>query len=174
MSLRTIMIFPQFSNIDVIDRIREKYDPLYGLVRPHITLVFPFEDNISSEDLQAKIEESLKGVPAFKLVLHGVSKQEDVYGNYLFLNVTEGVEELIHMHNSLYSDIWNKAEHSFEYMPHMTIGKLASAREMNEAFSCVENMKDTFETNVRKVSVEMIGESEESIIIFEKELHESK
>ena len=47
MSLRTIMIFPEFENMDIIDRIRDKYDPLARLVRPHITLVFPFENEMS-------------------------------------------------------------------------------------------------------------------------------
>ena len=38
MSLRTIMIFPEFDNINIIDEIREKYDPLAELVRPHMTV----------------------------------------------------------------------------------------------------------------------------------------
>ena len=46
---RTIMIFPEFDNIDSIDRIRSKYDPLAELVRPHITLVFPFESDITND-----------------------------------------------------------------------------------------------------------------------------
>lgn len=33
--LRTIMIFPQFDNMEIIDEIRALYDPLSGLVRPH-------------------------------------------------------------------------------------------------------------------------------------------
>lgn len=36
MNLRTIMIFPDFENIEEIDKIRNKYDPLAKLVRPHI------------------------------------------------------------------------------------------------------------------------------------------
>ena len=44
--LRTIMIFPQFNNIEIIDGIRDRYDPLAKLVRPHITLVFPFESEM--------------------------------------------------------------------------------------------------------------------------------
>lgn len=32
------MIFPQFDNIDVINGIRNKYDPLAKLVKPHITV----------------------------------------------------------------------------------------------------------------------------------------
>lgn len=31
MSLRTIMIFLQFDNMELIDQIREKYDPLADL-----------------------------------------------------------------------------------------------------------------------------------------------
>ena len=46
MSERTIMIFPKFSNMEIIDRIRRNYDPLADLVRPHITLVFPFHSDI--------------------------------------------------------------------------------------------------------------------------------
>lgn len=47
MSFRTIMIFPEFENIDVINDIRKKYDPLANLVLPHITLVFPFDSEFN-------------------------------------------------------------------------------------------------------------------------------
>ena len=48
MKLRTIMIFPEFDNIEVIDKIREQYDPLANFVRPHITIVFPFDSERSN------------------------------------------------------------------------------------------------------------------------------
>ncbi|WP_313343152.1 hypothetical protein [Sedimentibacter sp.] len=48
MSIRTIMIFPEFENIDVINDIRKKYDPLADLVLPHITLVFPFDSELKN------------------------------------------------------------------------------------------------------------------------------
>lgn len=41
MNLRTIMIFPSFENMKLIDSIREKYDPLAKLIRPHLLLFFP-------------------------------------------------------------------------------------------------------------------------------------
>ena len=53
---RTIMIFPQFSNQRIIDEIREKYDPLHNLVKPHITLMFPFENDISNTLLSQKLD----------------------------------------------------------------------------------------------------------------------
>ncbi len=48
MSLRTVMIFPEFENMYVIDPVRNRYDPLAKLVRPHITIVFPFESDMRS------------------------------------------------------------------------------------------------------------------------------
>ncbi len=57
--------FPEFSNIEVINEIREMYDPLASHVRPHITLVFPFESNIDSIQLKSHLEEVLVSVNSF-------------------------------------------------------------------------------------------------------------
>lgn len=35
---RDILIFPQFDNIDEIEKIRKQYNELYGKISPHITL----------------------------------------------------------------------------------------------------------------------------------------
>ena len=35
---RDVIIIPEFSNVQVIEKIREKFDELYGIVSPHITL----------------------------------------------------------------------------------------------------------------------------------------
>ncbi len=68
---RCIMIFPDFENIEVINRIREKYDPLKGYVKPHITLVFPFESDISSAELHEHIKTTLCDCSPFKLTMQG-------------------------------------------------------------------------------------------------------
>ncbi len=49
MKERTIMIFPKFDNLDIINSIRDKYDPLAKLVPPHLTLVFPFKSELTKE-----------------------------------------------------------------------------------------------------------------------------
>lgn len=92
MSIKTIMIFPEFNEMETIDTIREKYDPLAHLVRPHITIVFPFENEMSNEDITDILTERLKNIHPFELVLSGISKQEDQFGNYLFLGVKEGMK----------------------------------------------------------------------------------
>ena len=45
---RDILIFPKFENIYLIQNIRNKFDPLANLIAPHITLAFPFLDDISN------------------------------------------------------------------------------------------------------------------------------
>ena len=59
MNTRVIMIFPKFENIHIINNIRKKYDPLSDFVEPHITLVFPFEDELSNEELRLYLKEAL-------------------------------------------------------------------------------------------------------------------
>ena len=90
MHYRTVMIFPQFSNLDVLQRIREAYDPLAELVRPHITLVFSFLSPMSNEELLHLLERQLRMVRPFRIVLRGISCHSDASGHYLFLNVEHG------------------------------------------------------------------------------------
>ena len=56
------------------------------------------------------------------------------------------------------------------YMPHMTVGKLPTIDPLNIAYKKVKEINKEFKTIVNKISVEMIGENEESIIIIEQKL----
>ncbi len=170
MSLRTIMIFPEFDNIDVINEIRGNYDPLAELVRPHITIVFPFEMDITNDELSVILENRLSDIEAFELELKGFSKCEDRFGNYLFLNVVNGIEIITHLHDLLYSDEFSTFDLGMTYVPHMTVGKLKTVDELNKAYDAVKDNKTLFKSIVTKISVEMIGENDESIIVIEKKL----
>ncbi|MGG7142958.1 2'-5' RNA ligase family protein [Clostridium nigeriense] len=171
MNRRTIMIFPEFENINIINDIRRKYDPLVDLVSPHITLVFPFESDLSNEELNLYIKECLSDIHPFKIELEGFSKQKDRYGNYLFLNVVQGMNIIKEIHDTLYKDKLREVDLGYDYIPHMTVGKLSSIELLNKAFDDVNRCNDKFSTIVRKISVEMISEHEESIIVIEYELN---
>ncbi|MGL5416240.1 MAG: 2'-5' RNA ligase family protein [Clostridium sp.] len=170
MSIRTIMIFPEFENIEKINKIRNKYDPLANLVGAHITLVFPFESKLSDKELHLHIKEVLKDRKKFELELSGFSKKEDKYGKYLFLNVIKGMEEIKDINQKLYGGILKDFKYEGEYVPHMTVGKLQSKESLEAAFKTVVKEDKKFKTIVKKISVEMIGEREESIIILEQDL----
>ena len=95
------MIFPEFDNMDVIDNIRQKYDPLAKLVRPHITIVFPFKLQLENEELSKTLDVRLKKIEPFTIELQGVSKREDRFGNYLFLDVVKGEDTIRKIHDLL-------------------------------------------------------------------------
>ena len=170
MSLRTIMIFPEFKNMEIIDNIRKQYDPLAKLVKPHITLVFPFESPLSNEDLKYILDKRLDAVKPFHLTLGGISKQEDIFGNFIFLNVLQGAETLEHIHQILYDNEFKEFDLRLQYIPHMTLGKLPTVEQLHNAFQNIHSVNDTFSTIVDKISVEMIGDNEESNIVIEKQL----
>ena len=171
MNTRTIMIFPEFENIDAINDIRKKYDPLADLVLPHITLVFPFDSDLTNEELNLYLQECLSDIHPFKVKLEGFSKQEDRYENYLFLNVVQGMDVIKRIHDMIYKDKLKQFDVGYDYVPHMTVGKVSSMELLDKAFDDVNKCNDEFSTIVKKISVEMIGEHEESIIVIEHELN---
>ncbi len=170
LSYRTIMIFPEFENIEVIDSIRDRYDPLAKLVRPHITLVFPFESDMSNEELSDILDKRLSGISAFDIEMKGFTKHSDIWGNTLFLDIVKGQDSIRKIHDVLYENEFKEYNLGFEYYPHMTVGKLESEEEMDEAYEAIKSVDDVFRTRVNKISVEMIGKNEESIIIIEKDI----
>ena len=164
------MIFPEFDNMEIINQIREEYDPLAHLVRPHITVVFPFENQMSNNDIADILADRLNCIHPFELMLNGFSKHVDRFGNYLFLDVKEGNSEICTIHNILYDNEFHEYDLGLGYTPHMTVGKLPTVEALNIAYKKVQEINRDFKTVVNKVSVEMIGENEESIIIIEQKL----
>ena len=120
---RDVIIIPEFSNEQSIETVREKYDELYGIVPPHITLAFPFESDIPNDVLESKLKEIAGGYKPFKIKLKGISfvwdNRVDVY--YIFLNFLQGEEIIKDIHKRIYSEILQD-EPAFDYRPHITLG----------------------------------------------------
>ncbi|MGN0437157.1 MAG: 2'-5' RNA ligase family protein [Lachnospiraceae bacterium] len=170
MALRTVMIFPKFDNIELIDDIRKQYDPLAEVISPHITIVFPFDMDVSNEELSEILDKRLADVKPFPIEIFGISKHEDRFGNYLFLNLTKGADDVIKLHDLLYKNEFAKLDLGLEYVPHITVGKLENENKLNEAYEKIKEFNGKFSCVIDKISVEMIGPNEESIIIMEKRL----
>jgi 2'-5' RNA ligase len=174
---RTLMIFPEFENINIINELRQKYDPLANHVRPHITLAFTFESNLTTEILKNHIENALNGTPPFRLTMQGIVKIDNPLGMYLFLGIKEGSEEIKKISAELYTGIlqpykpgWLNEE---TFLPHMTVGSFTSKEALNAAFKDTEHIKDGFTTIVNNISGEIIAENEDSIIDIEVNLRKS-
>ncbi len=170
---RCIMIFPHFNNMDVINKIRDKYDPLAKHVKPHITLVFPFESDIDYSRLKKHLEATVSSVDPFVLKLSDITPVRS-FGNYLFLNILHGRDEIVELHKKLYTGILEEFYPQWlngsDYNPHMTVGKIDDEEKFKSAVTEASKVKDTFETVVDKVSVEIIDENQHSIIEVEIEL----
>lgn len=171
---RTIMIFPQFENINVIDEIREKYDPLAKHVRPHICLVFTFESSLTSTEINEHLKKVISGVKPFRLTLQEIVKIDNPLGMYLFLDIKEGSEEIKKMNQKLYTGILQDYKPGWlnekTFMPHITIGSFKDREKLDAAFEDTEAIKESFSTIVDKVSVEIVDENEDSIIEMEETL----
>ena len=70
---RAIVLFPKFQNIDAIQSIRERFDPLAKYIAPHITIVFPFESALSTAELDAHMRRALAGVKRFEVRVQGIT-----------------------------------------------------------------------------------------------------
>lgn len=155
-NLRDIIIFPKFKNIEEIEKIRKDNDKLFNVIKPHITLVFPFQDKISNELLLDKIKVILKEFNKFKIVFKGVSLSND---NYIYLNCVEGKDNLIKIHDDIYTKILpNHLRKDIDYIPHITLGQATNIDFLNQ-------FNKSFETIIDEICIEEIGKNEETIII---------
>ena len=157
---RDVIIIPELSNVQVIEKIREKYDELYGIVPPHITLAFPFDSDIPDDILKSRLTEIAADFKPFKIRLKGISfvldKRVDIY--YIFLDFIEGEEKIKYLHKRIYKEILRE-ELTFDYRPHITLGCTKEKITLS--------LDEEFESTVEQLSVELIGENEESNIIIQ-------
>ena len=162
---RSIIIFPQFGkDTDLIQNIRHKYDPLANKIKPHITLVFPFESEIPSDTLQQHIKTQLDEFKPFSLSCQGISHEKD---NYLFLNLIQGQEQIIKIHDLLYLGILNQfLSKKHQYRPHLTVGHLEDRSETNATMKKLESFDYKFVTQVNEITTEIILKNFASKIDF--------
>ncbi len=153
---RAVHIFPRLAEQFRIDRLRARYDPLHQVIEPHITLVFPFESDISASDLDGHVRQRVSGVKPFRLVLREVTGSD---GGYLFLNVKRGNDEIVALHDALYAGPLQRfLNRSLTYVPHMTVGRIDDVSDFEEAVHEAQNQRDEFDTIVAAVSIESILE----------------
>ena len=146
--------------VDIIENIRKDCDELYEIIRPHITLVFPFIDDISDKELIKNIRDYFKNKKKFYVKFSGVSYSED---DYIYLNCVDGERWIIKMHDELYNKYFSNHLGNKKYIPHITLGKKNNTNK--EKLKEIENMNDEFECYIDTVVIEKIGKNEESIIL---------
>ncbi len=94
---RDVLIMADFPNIDKIKEIQKKYYDIADKIEPHIAVTFPFDSDISDEELYEKLSKAAEKYKPFKITCHGVSTPVGE-PNYRFLDVVENkdiIQDLI-------------------------------------------------------------------------------
>ena len=151
--------------------VNATYEDLKGItdigdkIEPHIAVAFPFDSEISDEELYNKLCEVLSEYKPFKIVCHGVSTPEGE-SNYRFLNITLNKDIIKNMSDDIYKNII--PEHleyrdSYNYDPHISLA--------NEPLDKEIELDDFFDMMVDSLYVERIGDNDESIKLYEIKLN---
>ena len=113
-----------------IGAFRRAHYPTAHLLRPHLTLVFPVPATIGSDAFRQHVREVVSGTPAFDIRLRGLDKSWD---HWLFLGVAKGSDEVIALHDALYTGIltpylWTEQP----YVPHVGLGHFAEKNDTRD------------------------------------------
>lgn len=120
---RVIYIEPIIEEGDTVDELFRKYNPDSKFVNPHICLVFPFESDLVSEEINEIFMSTLHDLESFDIKLSGLEISYEENNNFLFLNVIDEFGILRQMSSVLYNELGHNAQLKGIYNPHITIGK---------------------------------------------------
>jgi len=168
MKKRSIILFPKLKNKKIIQSIRAIHDPLYNKIEPHITIVFPFESDLTSEELRKHICNNTKGISLFEVSFNSFSGS--FIEGYIFLDCVKGNDEIIRLHDSLYTDILAKyIFNETPYFPHITVGKLNNKDYFSNVLADMNKnyMNIMFSCTIESIFVETIDEFDNSNIELE-------
>ena len=137
---RVIFVEPKIENSNAIFDIFKKYNPDSSFVNPHICLVFPFESDLQTNELETIINDTFSKYNIFDIQLSGVSVSYEEKNNFLFLNVIDESNTLIQMSSDLYDCLGESAKLRGSYTPHITIGKSKNIDEIDKMFKNSKTM----------------------------------
>ena len=161
---RDILIIVNFSNIDKIKEIQLKYYDIADKIEPHIAVTFPFDSNISDQELYDKLTKILENYKPFKITCHGVSTPVGE-SNYRFLNIIENKDIVKSISDDIYKNIIPEEleyRDKYNYDPHISLANKLLDQEII--------LDDTFEMIVDSLYVERIGDNDESIKLYDIKL----
>lgn len=121
-----VMFLP--SELDgIAAQLRAKYDPDFGLIESHLTVVFPFQSDASLEDLCDLIRRETKTHPPMSIELDSIG---DFYPQapVIYWGVREN-EQLRGLNSRLYSRLNLSVPHE-DFVPHVTIAREISPQRL--------------------------------------------
>lgn len=148
-----------------INELRREFDPLFEYLKPHITIVFPFESEMDDNYLMKRIKNTIQNTKKFHLVLKGFSKHVSKDGFYIYYDIEDGIERCLTLHNLLYKESFALKNIEYEYIPHVTVGRFNNECDMEKAYQLIDKVDYCNDILVESIALEKIGINGESIII---------
>jgi 2'-5' RNA ligase len=170
MEKRVVVAFPRIQSVHEwaeILSVRDRLDPLARKIPAHITLVFPFESAMSDLELETHLRELVAQSPRFSVVFQGITAYEN---EYLFLNMRRGNDEVMQLHDVLYSGaLATHRVRRHTFVPHVTVGRVRS-EAVPEALEATAEVNSPIHANVEAVAVYAIQGDGSRPVLFELEL----
>lgn len=92
----------------------------------------------------------------------------------MFLRVEKGKEQIEDLRNILYTGpLLQFLREDIPYIPHVTVGRKESVELAAEVVKSIPSFHEKLNCVINRISVERIGENEESIIEFEVPLQKA-
>ncbi len=118
-----------YPNIDFteINQIRQKYDPTFGVIDPHITILFPVPESVGEKNLIQHLKHVLEKWSPFPIHIRGLTKSWD---HWLFLTLQRGNSKVTQLYRDLYSNFLEQYRRTdIEFIPHIGLGLFVKHKE---------------------------------------------
>jgi len=120
-----VLSYPEIAdhNLSFIQQIRSRQDPLFSVVAPHFTLVFPLS-GFSEKEFADEIAIQVNNFSRFTFTIRKATLHKDEFtGEWLvFLIPHEGYSGFVQLHDGLYSGKLEKYHRrDIDYIPHLTV-----------------------------------------------------
>ncbi len=129
---RVIFVEPKIENSDKIYEFFKNNNPDSKMVGMHVCLIFPFNSDLDSADIENKMMAVLKNRKSFQIVIKGTSISLEAKNNFLFLNIEDRDKILFKISNELYKQLDGYAYLKGDYNPHITVGKCMDLDEFEK------------------------------------------
>ncbi|WP_263788151.1 2'-5' RNA ligase family protein [Salinibacter grassmerensis] len=162
----SVVSYPALSEEDYerIQAVREEHDPLYyGVIDPHITLVFP-TDGVRRTTLIEHVREEASSTAPFEVVFRcAILGDPDFEGHaHAFLVPDEGFSDLVRLHDRLYTGpLADFLRLDLPFLPHVGI---ANTPDPEDCKTIVDNLNaKNFEIRGRVESFDVVEYDEEIV-----------
>lgn len=166
--MRSILIFPEIYNEQALQKVRQQYDPLFSHIRPHISLVFPFDATASDTNIIETTQQILTTTKSFPTTFNKLGSDNN---GYIWIEPSYGKDKFVKIHDNLYQNSlfppFLRKDIPFE--PHITLGKV-EPKIQAEILASLSVEELSFSTYIDSITIENILPNQDSEVLAQIDL----